>query len=312
MSATRTGICGFGEIFYVDERSDKDTDSHGSGGDVSSGGSDGEGDEYGGGNDDIDANSDRSDGNLSTSDIEEEVRSDRSGSERDESEEQEEMDWAEEVLVDVLEDGVMEGGERVDVTAEAEPDMYEETAQRKDAPGDGMLSSNRPKRGTVNPEPAYVDPEYEEDELPSSDDEDMRKKKEEEKRQREIRRKKAEKDEECDSEYDVAVGNLKNRKRKLGGDNNGKFITPPLPGSEHLASGYSFVYLMQSESNHWYIGHSKQPWVRIREHNGELRGVAGSNLGEHTRDPTKRPWKQLFLIEGLDRKSTRLNSSHWE
>lgn len=302
MSATRTGIWGSGEFFYVDERSDNDTDtdSDSSGGDVSSSGSDGEGDESGDENNDIDAGSDRSDGNLSSSDAGEEGGSDRSGSERDESEEQEEMDWAEEVLADVLEDGVMEGGERVDLTADAEPDVVEETVQGEEAPDDGMISSNRSKRGTVNPEPAYVNPEHEEDELPYRDDEDMRKRKEEEKRQREVRRKKAEKDEEGDSEYDVAVGNLENRKRKLGDDNNGKLIKPPLPGSEHLASGYSFVYLMQSESNHWYIGHSKQPWARIREHNGELRGVAGSNLGEYTRDPTKRPWKQLFLIEGFE------------
>lgn len=299
MSATRTGIWGLGEFFYVDKRSENDTDSHSSGGDVSSCGSDGEGDESEDEIDDIDAGSDRLDGILSSSNIDEEGESDRSGSERDESEEQEEMDWAEEVLADVLEDGMMEGGERVDVSADAEPDVVEEIVQGGEAPG-GTLSSNRPKRGTVNSEPAYVNPEYEEDELPSSDDENMRRKKEEEKRQREVRRKKAEKDEEGDSEYDVVVGNLENRKRKLGGDNNGKLIKPPLPGSEHLASGYSFVYLMQSESNHWYIGHSKQPWVRIREHNGELRGVAGSNLGEHTRDPTKRPWKQLFLIEGFE------------
>lgn len=300
MSVTRTGIWGSGEIFYIDERSDNDTDSDSSGGDVSSSRSDGEGDESRDENDDIDAGSDRSDGTLSSSDGGEEGRSDRSGSERDESEEQDEIYWAEDVLADVLEDGMMEGGKRVDLTADAEPDVIEETVQGDEGPGDGMISSNRPKRGTVNPEPAYVIPEHEEDEWPSSDDEDVRKKKEEEKRQREDRRKKAEKDEEGDFEYDVAVGNLENRKRKLSDANNGKLIKPPLPGSEHLASGYSFVYLMQSERNHWYIGHSKQPWVRIREHNGELRGVAGSNLGEHTRDPTKRPWKQLFLIEGFE------------
>ena len=300
MSATRTGILGSGENFYVDERSDNDTDINSSGGDVRSSGSDGEGDESGDENDDIDASSDHSDGHLSSSDVGQEDGNDGPESKPDESEEQEEMNWAEEVLADILEDGVMEGGERVDLAADAEADVVEETVQGKEAPGDGMISSNRPKRGTVNPKPAYANPEYEEDEMPCSDDGDLSKKKEEEKRQREVRRKKAEKDEGGDSEYDVAVGNLENRKRKLNDDHNGKLIKPPLPGSEHLESGHSFVYLMQSESNHWYIGHSKQPWVRIREHNGELRGVAGSNLGEHTRDPTKRPWKQLFLIEGFE------------
>ena len=146
-------------------------------------------------------------------------------------------------------------------------------------------------------------PSSDDDDGSSDEDEDLRKKMEEENRRREVTRKKAEKEEERDTEYRLSVEVSKNvnGKRKLqDNNNNGKLIKPPLPGSEHIAPCYSGVYLQQAQSGHWYIGHSTQPWVRIREHNGHLRAESASNLGEHTGDPNKRPWRQRFLIEGFE------------
>lgn len=303
MRAPRAGIWGSGEIFEVnDNSSGDDTDCDSFGGDVSNSGGEEEGDE-------------------SATDKDDDICI---GSQRNEDEEEvkgvEQVDEQGIKIVDEtdveMQDDVSGGRNEDDVEDTPRHALGWEREENLRVVGDEVGKVRRSGRRSHPPPPFHENafdkltddesssPSSDDDDDGSSDeDEDLRKKKEVQKRRREVTRKKAEKEEERDTEYGDPVEVFKNvnGNRKLQDDNNnGKLIKPPLPGSEHIAPCYSGVYLQQAQSGHWYIGHSTQPWVRIREHNGHLRAESGSNLGEHTGDPNKRPWRQRFLIEGFE------------
>ena len=62
-----------------------------------------------------------------------------------------------------------------------------------------------------------------------------------------------------------------------------------------------YCYLLQSESNEnrTYVGYTKNPQKRLRQHNGEIAGGA-----KYTR--SYRPWKIVCIIEGFPDKRTAL------
>lgn len=110
---------------------------------------------------------------------------------------------------------------------------------------------------------------------------------------------KEEMDEVSESDFNPGSSVTGKGKEEFEEEKSGKIIKPTLNGWAQIASPMYYVYLMQSSAtDHWYIGYTNRPWTRLLEHNGNLG--SGANLGKHTRDLSKRPWRQVFLIEGFE------------